>query len=183
MKTKFFLVLTVFCCLIGSQLFAQSDNHTISITIPAVTLIRIAPVASKNLTMDFTAPTTAGNAINAPTNNSTLYLQYSSILTAPATTRKVSVKTSALINGVNISVTAADPSATNLLGGGGTGSTVSAIAATDATLITGITSCATGIGATDGSNLTYNLNTGTASNYGNLRSGTTSVTITYTLSD
>ncbi|MET3125375.1 hypothetical protein ABID42_000463 [Arcicella rosea] len=183
MKNKFLFAFTAVLSFFGKELIAQTDNHTIGITIPAVTMIGIAPSASKNLTMNFTAPTTAGEPIVAPANNSTLYLQYSSILTGPATTRKISVKTSALINGVNISVTAANPTATNLLGQGGTGSNVPALAVTDTPLISGITSCATGILATDGSNITYSLNTGTASNYANLRSGTTSVTITYTLSD
>jgi hypothetical protein len=164
-------------------LLGQTDNHSLTITIPAVTLIKITPSASKNLTMAFVAPTVAGDPITAPSNNTTLYLQYSSIMTDPASSRKISVKTSALVAGVNISVTAANPTATNLLGTGGTGSTVSTLATTDASIITGITSCATGTGATDGSNLTYSLNTGTASNYGNLRSGSSAVTITYTLSD
>jgi hypothetical protein len=145
-------------------------------------MLRIAPTASKNITMNFTSPSTAGDPIVAPTNNTSLYLQYSSIMTAPATGRKISVQASA-VAGLTIAVTAANPSATNLQGAGGTGSTISSLGTTATDIITGITSCATGTGSTDGSNLTYSIATTSASAYQNIRSGTSSITVTYTLAD
>ncbi|PAC26076.1 hypothetical protein BWI92_26405 [Flectobacillus sp. BAB-3569] len=132
--------------------------------------------------MDFTAPSTAGDPIVAPTNNTSLYLQYSSIMTAPATGRKISVQASATVAGLTIAVTAANPGATNLQAGG-TGSTISSLGTTATDIITGITSCATGTGSTDGSNLTYSIATTSASAYQNIRSGTSSITVTYTLAD
>ncbi|NBA77565.1 hypothetical protein GOQ04_18560 [Emticicia sp. ODNR4P] len=176
----FFLSALVLFLLSKIEVVGQTDSHTIGITIPAVTMLRIAPTASKNITMDFTAPSTAGDPIVAPTNNTSLYLQYSSIMTAPATGRKISVQASATVAGLTIAVTAANPGATNLQGAGGT---ISSLGTTATDIITGITSCATGTGSTDGSNLTYSIATTSASAYQNIRSGTSSITVTYTLAD
>ncbi|MDI9880706.1 hypothetical protein [Flectobacillus longus] len=179
----FFLSALVLFLLSKIEVIGQTDSHTIGITIPAVTMLRIAPTASKNITMNFTAPSTAGDPIVAPSNNTSLYLQYSSIMTAPVTSRKISVQASATVAGLTIAVTAANPNATNLQGAGGAGSTISSLSTTAADIITGITSCATGTAATDGSNLTYSIATTSASAYQNLLSGTSSITITYTLAD
>ena len=176
----FFLSALVLFLLSKIEVVGQTDSHTIGITIPAVTMLRIAPTASKNITMDFTAPSTAGDPIVAPTNNTSLYLQYSSIMTASATGRKISVQASATVAGLTIAVTAANPGATNLQGAGGT---ISSLGTTATDIITGITSCATGTGSTDGSNLTYSIATTSASAYQNIRSGTSSITVTYTLAD
>ena len=64
----FFLSALVLFLLSKIEVVGQTDSHTIGITIPAVTMLRIAPTASKNITMDFTAPSTAGDPIVAPTN-------------------------------------------------------------------------------------------------------------------
>jgi hypothetical protein len=51
----FFLSALVLFLLSKIEVVGQTDSHTIGITIPAVTMLRIAPTASKNITMDFTA--------------------------------------------------------------------------------------------------------------------------------
>ena len=166
--------------------FAQdtkTDNHDVTIVIQEVAILDIHSTgASKNITQTFTAPTEAGLALVAPPADATLWLNYSSIVTAaaPDNVRKVSVKISATVPGVNIQVAAATPTGTGTLG---SGSTVTALSTTDQDIITAIGSCYTGDGASVGSNLTYTLTTLNA-DYGTLVAGTTPpVTVTYTLSD
>ncbi|STD14773.1 hypothetical protein [Chryseobacterium carnipullorum] len=43
----------------------NTDNHTITISIPEVALVDIEPAATKNITLGFTAPTEAGNPVTA----------------------------------------------------------------------------------------------------------------------
>ncbi len=171
----------------GVSTYAQdtnTDNHTVTITIPEVALLDIELAGSKNITTSFTAPTEAGLGIVAPTSGlNSLWLNYSSIVTAsgPDMSRTVSVKASGLIAGTALNVTAGVP----VITGGGTGGTpvaITAITATDQTIITGIGSVWTGDGVSSGSNITYAL-TAPASSYGSLVAGTTAVTVTYTLSD
>ena len=66
------------CCITAAfsgSLKAQdtnTDNHTITISIPEVALVDIEPAATKNITLGFTAPTEAGNPITPSTSNTTL---------------------------------------------------------------------------------------------------------------
>lgn len=171
------------------QTDTKTDNHTIGITIPEVALLDIELAASKNITMAFTAPSPseAGNPIVAPTDNTALWLNYSSIVTASGldATRKVTVYADVLIPGIDIKVTAgADAGA----GAGTKGTpssqlTLTAGVATAQDIITGIGSCWTDTGASKGHQLTYSLGLTSAATYSSLRAGTTTVTVTYTLSD
>ena len=168
--------------------FAQSDtktdNHTVAITIPEVSLLDIELSTSKNLTMNFVAPTEAGNAITAPLSNTTLWLNYSSIVepTGVDASRTVSVKASAVIPGVDLKVTAgADAGA----GAGTKGTPVGGgvtLTTTDQTLISGIGSSWTDTGTSKGHQLTYAVSLTSAASYGSLLSGLSTVTVTYTLS-
>ena len=167
--------------------FAQdtkTDNHTVAITIPEVSLLDIELSTSKNLTMNFVAPTEAGNAITAPLTNTTLWLNYSSIVepTGVDASRTVSVKASAIIPGVDLKVTAgADAGA----GAGTKGTPVAGgvtLTTIDQTLISGIGSCWTDTGTSKGHQLTYAVGLTSAATYGSLLSGTTTITVTYTLS-
>ena len=167
--------------------FAQdtkTDNHTVAITIPEVSLLDLELSTSKNLTMDFVAPTEAGNAITSPLNNTTLWLNYSSIVepTGVDASRTVSVKASATIPGVDLKVTAgADAGA----GAGTKGTPVGGgvtLTTTDQTLISGIGSCWTDTGTSKGHQLTYAVSLTSAATYSSLLSGTNTITVTYTLS-
>lgn len=184
------LALSIVLIAVSANVKAQDknfDNHTIAITIPKVALVDIEPAASKNLTLVFTAPTEAGLPLTAPTPNSTLWLNYSSIKSQADLTRNVTVKLAALVPGVDIKVTAAAATGS----GGGTLGTPSAqliLSAADQTIITGIGSAYTGDGANNGHNLTYALNYGSAAgsvaSYSDLSATTTaSATVTYTISD
>ena len=165
----------------------NTDNHTITISIPEVALVDIEPAATKNITLGFTAPTEAGNPITPSTSNSTLWLNYSSIKSVADPTRNVSVKVNALIPGIDIHVTAAAATGS----GGGTLGTPAAqitLSAADQTIISGIGSAYTGNGANNGHNLTYALAAGSGPGgvavYADLQATATTVaTVTYTISD
>ena len=175
------LVGSTFC--ISKKVMAQdtnTDSHTITITVPAVSLLDLETADSKNFSAAFVAPTEAGNPITAPANNATLWLNYSAIQTG-TTTKKVAVKASAVLAGLDISLVAAAPA-----GGAGTlGTPASSITLTavDQTLISGIGSGYTDTGTSKGCLLTYHFAANTT-NYGLIRSGTAAaITVTYTLSD
>jgi len=169
---------------VNAQTDDKDDNHTIGIEIPELALVDIEPSGSKNITMDFTLPTEAGLPIVTPTNNTALWLNYSSIKSVSDPTRTISVKLDALVAGVDIKVTAAAAVAA----GGGTKGSPSAqltLTATDQTIISGIGSAYTGTGAFSGHNLTYELAFGTTgvANYSDLTASTNTATVTYTISD
>ncbi|QRQ99871.1 hypothetical protein [Dyadobacter sandarakinus] len=159
----------------------NTDNHQITVEIPTVALLDLETSGTKNITASFTQPTPleAGDKISAPANNNTLWLNYSSIQTG-TTTKRVDVKSSALVNGVDIHLIAAAAAT-----GAGTKGTPTAgfnLTAADQTLINGIGSAYTVSGPNNGHQLTYAFTSADA-NYANLRSGSTTVTVTYTLAD
>jgi len=165
----------------------NTDNHTITISIPEVALVDIEPAATKNITLGFTAPTEAGQPLVANAANTTLWLNYSSIKSVADPTRNVSVILNAVIPGIDIHVTAAAATGS----GGGTLGTPAAqltLSATDQTIISGIGSAYTGNGANNGHNLTYSLAPGSSPGgvavYADLQATATTVaTVTYTISD
>ncbi|WP_080776584.1 hypothetical protein [Chryseobacterium phocaeense] len=186
--------LSLAVCLIGAAfsggLKAQdtnTDNHTITISVPEVALVDIEPAATKNITLGFSAPTEAGNPVTAAPSNNTLWLNYSSIKSVADPTRNVSVKVNALIPGIDIQVTAAAATGS----GAGTLGTPAAqliLSAADQTIISGIGSAYTGNGANNGHNLTYALAAGSGPGgvaaYADLQATATTVaTVTYTISD
>lgn len=164
-----------------AQSDTQTDNHQISVVVPVVALLDLETSASKNFTASFTKPANdeAGDKIVAPAANSTIWLNYTSIQ-AGNTTKKVAVKASTLVAGVDIHLVAA-----TAVGGAGTKGTPTAgfnLLTTDQTLISDIGSAYTSSGPTSGHQLTYTFIADDA-NYAALRSGNTDVTVTYTLAD
>lgn len=170
---------------LGISSFAQdtkTDNHVVTITVPEVALLDLEG-SPKDLSMAFIAPTEAGSPITAPSNQ-TMWLNYSSIVepTGADASRKVSVKASVLIPGVDIKVTAG----TDAGSGAGTKGTPVGSAVTlstaDQDLITGVGSCWTDTGLNKGHLITYAVSLTSGATYGSLVSKDTPVTITYTLS-
>ncbi|PRD54662.1 hypothetical protein [Sphingobacterium gobiense] len=166
---------------------SNTDNHTITISVPEVAIVDIEPAAAKNITMGFTAPTEAGLPLLGPADNSTLWLNYSSIRSTADDSRTVSVRLDAEIPGIDINVTAAAAAGA----GDGTLGTPAAqltLTAADQVIISGIGSAYTGDGVSNGHNLTYALafggSTGGTSNYEDLvAAATVEATVTYTISD
>lgn len=189
-KIKFSIAMSLVAFTVSANLNAQdtnTDNHTITISIPEVALVDIEPAATKNITLGFTAPTEAGQPVTANASNTTLWLNYSSIKSVADPTRNVTVKLNAVIPGIDIHVTAA--AATGA--GAGTLGTPSAqltLSAVDQTIVSGIGSAYTGNGANNGHNLTYALAAGSGPGgiaaYADLQATATTVaTVTYTISD
>lgn len=189
-RFKFTLALSLAAIAVFGNLSAQdtnTDNHTLTISVPEVALVDIEPAASKNITLGFTAPSEAGNPIVANAANTTLWLNYSSIKSVADPTRNVSVKLNAVIPGVDINVTAATATGS----GAGTLGTPSAqltLSTADQTIISGIGSAYTGNGANNGHNLTYALAPGSTPGgvaaYADLTAAANTVaTVTYTISD
>lgn len=182
---------------IYTESFAQTTSHNVSIEIPAVTMIRISPTTGNTKTLTYSAPAVAGDPITgAVASGAALYLQYSSIMGTAITDRKIYVTAAgvmSLTNGLNVKVAAATPSS----GAGVLGTTTGAqvvlaptqvlATGTAVKVLDGITSCYTGTGATDGSLLTYTSDvlpaTLSSAQYGALRAGTYTITVTYTLAD
>lgn len=189
-KLKLTIAMSLFAVAVSGNLSAQdnnTDNHTITISIPEVALVDIEPAATKNITLGFSAPTEAGNAIVPSAANNTLWLNYSSIKSAAHPTRKVTVSLNKVIPGVDIHVTAASATGS---GGGLVGNSAGLLTlnATDQTIISGIGSAYTGNGANNGHNLTYALAAGSGpggvATYDNLEATAVgSVTVTYTILD
>ena len=184
MKKIKLIVAIGFLVFLGSKASAQdtqTDNHTITVVVPNVALLDLE-ATTRNFSATFVQPTPleAGDRLTNPANNTDLWLNYSSIVAASGiTSRRVQAKVSALVPGVDIAVTAGAAST----GGGtrGTGSTIT-LTATDQNLVTAIGSAFTGSGISNGHQLTYAF-TALDANYGNLRTASPVITVTYTLVD
>ncbi|WP_228463980.1 MULTISPECIES: hypothetical protein [Chryseobacterium] len=134
-----------------------------------------------NITLNFTAPTEAGNALGNPTPNTSKWINYTSAITSGGLTRKITAAISGtLIPGVNIRLQAAAASGA----GGGTLGTPSAqvtLTNTPITIISGIGGAFTGNGTNNGHRLTISL---VPSTYASLSAQTnTALTIVYTITE
>jgi hypothetical protein len=179
------IALTAMFLVSANGVFAQdgsADNHSLTVVMPTVALLDIEDDASNSITMTFIAPTEAGDSIQLPDENTSLWLNYSSIvggtLAAPVL-RKVVVKSSAVIDGLDLKVAAA---AATSDGGGSKGTPAGTVTLTtsDQDFVTSVGSCWTGNGTTKGHKLSYSLSTIGSTDYADLRTGSTALTITYT---
>lgn len=162
--------------ILSGLLYAQA---TVTFTLPVVTLMDIEPAG--NITLNFTAPTEAGNPLGNPTPNTSKWINYTSAIASGGLTRKITAYVStALIPGVNIRLQAAAASGA----GGGTLGTPSAqvtLTNTPITIISGIGGAYTGNGANNGHRLTISL---APSTYANLSAQANKVvTIVYTITE
>ncbi len=160
-------------------------SHTIGIDIKSIALVDIeATDGTKNITLSPVVPTEAGNALDfTNATNSNLWLNYSSIVSASTKSRTITASiSSGLPGGTTITVAAAAP--TGGKGNRGTANTTPQTLSTGGvTVVSGIGSCYTGDGASNGSNLTYKLNMDDNS-YGSLyQNNSYSVTVTYTITE
>lgn len=175
-----------FITFLGFKASAQSDgvsdNHIITVVVPNVALLDLESSTGKNFSATFEQPTPleAGQKVNVPTDNSAVWLNYSSIIPSTITSRRVDVSANVLIPGVTINVVAGSITT----GAGTRGTPTSAVTLTTSAqpIVTGIGSAYTATGASNGHQLTYSF-LAADGNYGNLRAASTPVTVTYTLVD
>ena len=159
-----------------------TDNHTVTVEIPVVALLDLeVATGTKNLTATFTQTAEAGEAITAPANDNTIWLNYSSIQNGTKD-KRVDVSLETLVPGVDIKLSA--NAATT--GAGTKGVPAGAqltLTSSPQIIINGIGSAYTNTGASAGHQLIYSFAANTT-NYGNLKSGTqTAVKVIYTLAE
>ncbi|WP_223601578.1 hypothetical protein [Chryseobacterium sp. GVT01B] len=154
------------------------SQTTVSMTLPTVTLMDIEPTG--NFTLNFTAPTEAGNPLGNPTPNTSKWVNYTSAIAPGGLTRKITASVNKIIDGVNIRLQAAAASGS---GGGalGTSSGQVTLTTTPVTIISGIGGAFTGNGANNGHNLTISLTTNTYANL--LAQANTAIVIVYTITE
>ncbi|HBV17225.1 MAG TPA: hypothetical protein DEB71_18010 [Chryseobacterium carnipullorum] len=174
MKLKENIIYLIFC-LMSCTVFSQS---TIALTLPIVTLLDIEPTGT--FTLNFTAPTEAGQALTAPAANTTKWINYTSAIASGGLTRRITASINQLVPGISIRVQAAAASGS---GGGtlGTSAGQVTLSTTATNIITGIGGAFTGNGANNGHRLTISLAVNT---YANLSALTNSpIVITYTITE
>lgn len=174
MKLKEYILSLIFCIVSG---ILQSQT-LVSVSLPVVTLLDVEPTGT--LTLNFTAPTEAGQALTAPTANTTKWVNYTSAIASGGLTRRVTASINQVLPGISIRIQAAAASGA---GGGtlGTSSGLVTLSTTAVTIITGIGGAFTGTGANNGHRLTISLAVNT---YANLSARTnTPVVITYTITE
>lgn len=157
----------------------NTDGHQITVVVPEIALLDIETDARRDFEAAFPTTKEAGEKLAAAEKNSTLWLNYSSILGARES-RRVDVRISKPVDGVDINVVAGEVST----GAGTWGKPTGLLLLTDAdqTVVEGIGSTYTNTGAKNGHQLTYSFST-PDENYAKLRAGKTDVTVTYTLAD
>lgn len=174
LKPLFLLSLMISC-----YFFSQTTgSRNIAVTLPVVTLMDIEP--SGAISLNYTAPTEAGNAITAPAANTSKWINYTSAIAPSGLSRRITASVNQTIPGIDIKIQAATASGS----GGGTLGIPSAqitLTTTAQTIISGIGGAFTGNGSNNGHQLTITLIT---NNYSNLDSrSNTPVIITYTITE
>ena len=171
-------LLSTIALILFSGLYSQSANITVTMTLPIVTLMDIEP--SGNITLNFTPPTEAGNALVNPTPNTSKWINYTSAIATGGLTRRITASVNKVIDGVNIRLQAAAASGA---GGGtlGTSTGQVTLTTTPVTIISGIGGAYTGNGTNNGHGITISLVPG---NYANLQAqANTAINIIYTITE
>lgn len=166
-----YLVGLLLSCNILSQ---TTGNRTVTVTLPVVTLMDVEPAGT--ISLNYTAPPEAGNAVAVPTANTTKWINYTSAITAFGVSKRITVSINQVIPGTDIRIQAAAAS------GGILGSPSSQITlTTTAQTISGIGAAFTGNGVNNGHLVSITLTTNT---YANITARTNSpIIITYTITE
>lgn len=162
-----------------SAVNAQSSGSSgITVSLPPVAKTDIEP-SGTTLNFNLVAPAEAGNAVTAPAAISSLWLNLTSAV-APLQTRSMTVSMAgSLLPGISLKVQVAAATSSGA-GVKGTPASQVTLNASEQPVITGIGGAYTGNGVGSGFNLTYSVS---LDNYSALRSGSSTVTIVYTLAD
>jgi hypothetical protein len=182
-----FLTIPVVALVLALSPMVFADEVATSTIDVAIDVTAVAAITVTGTNQSFTvggSPAAGALPIVNATANVPTYLQYTSVV--PTTeTRAVAVQADAAVPaGLKLNIRAGTPTGdggvgTPVAGGVSIGSTY--VGATDLTIITGITSCATGTGATQGAPVYYTLAIDEAT-FSNLETTTTqTITLTFTL--
>lgn len=152
-----------------------------SISLPVVALLDIEP-SSDAVILAIPATTEAGQSVAiSATSNSAKWLNYTSAVPAGGSTRRITAQISSgsVPAGVRLLLSVSSPMGA---GGGARGGSVTNLALTPTaqTILSGIGGAYTGNGINNGHQLTYSL---AISNYSSLVTASSTVMVTYTLTD
>lgn len=164
-----------FACRLVSQ---TTGNRTVTLMLPVVTLMDVEPAGT--ISLNYAAPSEAGNALTAPPANTTKWINYTSAILPGGATRRITASVNQLIPGTDIRIQAAAASGS---GGGALGIPSGPVVLTTAaqTLISGIGGAFTGNGANNGHRLTISI---AVSTYAGFTARTnTPVVIVYTITE
>ncbi len=176
---RLLIALLVVSISIGYSQDSNSDNHSVTIVIPQISLLDIEPEGANDITITMTVPAEAGEPLASETDDN-LWLNVTSIV-ASGNTRDISVKIDAPITGLDLKVVSAAYSGSGF-GSWGIPQTEIILTAIDQTLVSGIKSGYTANGANNGYNLTYTAEPDASANFGDIVSTVGSdITVTYTL--
>lgn len=173
------------CCVLSglasrAQVVANVD---VSISMPSVALVDILPSGSNSVTLQMTAPTEAGNTLGTGSSNNTNWLIFTSAVTSGGSRSIKGDVIGTLPAGIRLrlDVSAYAGSGLGFTGGNSYVTANKYLTNTPVSFIDNIKGAYTGI--TYGSNgfqLTYSLE---IQDYANIRSGTSNVTVRYTMAD
>jgi hypothetical protein len=182
----FFAALIVFASTTTFAQDSETDMHNLTITIPEVALLDLeAPSNNTDVSLIGTASSEAGEAVEFNATNSTIWLNYSSII-GGSNKRNITAKITSGNVPAGLSLKVQAGAANTSFGNGDFGTPAAAALVlndSDTEIISNVGSVYTGDGVNKGHNLTYSLVQ--SGSYEDLRhngAGETLV-ITYTLSD
>lgn len=182
-------LLFAFATVLGATtLFAQDtdeQSHNVAISIPEIAILDIETTDNADISFALDAAgLEAGEEFVIDEENSDLWLNYTSVVTASGNQRSITVESNSVpsITGLTLKVVAAAHAGS---GGGSLGAPTAIVtpSATPADIITGIGSAYTGDGNANGHNLTYHLDfTGDFADL-NVADAASTISMTYTISD
>jgi hypothetical protein len=169
---KLFVVIAIFA-LVGGAVFAQTA-HDVTMNVSSISRLGLSSGAT--VVLDINTATTVGDVPDSDADASK-YIQYT-VVNNLSTVRRVTVQLTAgsVLAGCALTVQATEPTTVNR----GDSAGLVTVDGTARNLITNINSCATGYGATDGSNLTFTLSVTNVEALDTDNTGA-SATLTYTI--
>lgn len=179
---KYLLYILLFCQWFDA-LGQASTTVNVSISMPSVALIDVLPSGSSNVTLTMVAPTEAGNAVNTGTSNSSNWLIFTSAVATGASRSIRGDLVGTLPAGVLLKLVVSPYVGSGLGFTGGQSAVTSNtyLTNTSTRFIDNIQGAFTGTDyGTSGFKLTYSLE---IQNYANVKSGTSNVTVRYTMTD
>jgi hypothetical protein len=180
MRSVFFILVLSKCLVAVGQ---KTANVNLSLTIPSVALIDILPSATSTVALKMTAPTEAGSAVGVGTSNSANWLIITSAVTATGSRSVKGDVVGTLPPGIRLRLDVSPYTGSGQGFTAGTGYVTSNVYLTNTAnnFIENIKGAYTGTGyGANGFKLKYSIE---ISNYADIRSGTTSLTVRYTLAD
>lgn len=178
MKYLILIMLLIKCFCLQAQ-----ANVTVSISMPSVALLDLTPNGSTNVALSMTAPTEAGTTAATGNSNSNNWLIFTSAVATGASRSIKGDVVGTLPPGIRLrlDISAYVGDGQGFTGGNSYVTSNVYLTNTPTSFIDNIKGAYTGIGyATNGFKLKYSLE---VQNYANIRSGSSALTVRYTMVD